>query len=197
MGLCIKRDKEESVIILTDQGAIEIKVIEGNNCKLKIDAPRNMGIWRKELLDENNELLERDSSTKSKIVGRNSVHVSRDQSTRRRVGPKEDTQEAVQSSLAETKKMCDWFKVTCTTAYGPKKNWCTKYDKVCGIVQPDQEETCPTCITNTVRSMAEIKACKWVRIKKQDQESNIMWLCCYKSGEECTGNCPDDYYNKI
>ena len=61
MGLTLGRNKGESVIIKTSDGDIEIMSLS-NQTKLNITAPKSVGIWRKELLNENNELPPRDQS---------------------------------------------------------------------------------------------------------------------------------------
>ena len=64
MGLTLGRGKKESIIIKTSDGDIEIMSLS-NKTRLNITAPKGVKIWRKELLNENNELLPRDRGTKS------------------------------------------------------------------------------------------------------------------------------------
>lgn len=67
MGVILKRKKDESIILKTKEGDIEIFVMHGTNTKLNITAPQSVKIWRKELLDENNQLLSRDRTVASTI----------------------------------------------------------------------------------------------------------------------------------
>lgn len=57
MGVVFRRRKEESVILDTKDGIIEIKIIGGTNTRLNITAPKSVAIWRKELLDDDYKLL--------------------------------------------------------------------------------------------------------------------------------------------
>lgn len=62
MGLTIGRSKGESIILKTSDGDIEIMSLS-NQTKLNIIAPKSVDIWRKELLDDNLELLPRNRTT--------------------------------------------------------------------------------------------------------------------------------------
>ena len=76
MGLTLRRTKGESVILKTSDGDIEIMSLR-NQTTLNIIAPKSVGIWRKELLDDDNQLLPRDRGAKSVEQDEQGVHLQR------------------------------------------------------------------------------------------------------------------------
>lgn len=146
MGLCVKVAVNESVIIKTAEGDVEVKVIAGNQTKLNITAPESIKIWRKELLDENNNLLEKHKSTDSDGHTGSPLQVRRNQSSHSRVGPKEDPPKTIQGGMAEIEKMSK-----CTSARLKKEEghdyvtlWCYKKNEACtGVCDDwDDKRTC-------------------------------------------------------
>lgn len=62
MGVILRRKKDESVILKTTDGIVEIKIINGTNARLNITAPKCVAIWRRELLDDDYKLLPKHGS---------------------------------------------------------------------------------------------------------------------------------------
>ena len=78
MGLCVRRRKNESVILKTSDGDVKILVISHQPTTLNITAPEGVGVWRKELLDENNQLPARDRHPESSFQEGCRIHVRED-----------------------------------------------------------------------------------------------------------------------
>lgn len=105
MGLTITRGKGDSIILMTSDGDIEITSFS-NQTKLNITAPKSVGIWRKELLDENNELLPRDGGRGTEGVEqiRQSVSLHRHKSVSRVKDQATDQVEEDRRGVADTKE---------------------------------------------------------------------------------------------